>query len=261
MLWVWIALALVAGLAGGFLAGARFIMKTAIEEADRNKASDHDLLMRAYRRELANWLFKNDPDRYRALYERAQATQAEILAADAATRNALMKRIATDMPFIRDFDLGSREYITYGDALRMYSVEDIEEKYLDIVRWQSLQIAGDPAWRYVQKPTCDDDLAYLTEYTARLKDTRFKRRVEEAMRFYWFSQRGDGPITLDTPTLAVSPIYHLVENRYGIHFKDTGEYAIYSSFYDDERDRTYETYRRSSADFSEEKYIDASVEE
>jgi hypothetical protein len=262
MFWIWLGLALVAGLVGGFMGAATLlakIMKEAADEAARHKASDQNLLMRTFRRELANWLFRADPDRYRTLYERARATEAEIMAADRATRHALLTRIATDMPFIADFDfMGSREFVTYADALSIYSRDEIEEKYLDIVRWQSLQIAGDPAWKYADKPTSESDLAYLPEYTKRLKDSRFKKRLEETMRLYWFSRRGEAGHELDNDLFSVKHVYHLVESRYGIHLKDTNEFGLFSAFYD--RDRDFESYYRSSADFTEEKWLEAMVE-
>jgi uncharacterized membrane-anchored protein YhcB (DUF1043 family) len=263
MVWVWVGLALAVGVVVGFMLGARLfakIMKEAAEEAARHKASDQNLLMRTFRRELANWLFKTDPDRYRALYERARTVEEEVLAFDPAARHALLKRIATDMPFIADFDfVGSREFVTYADALSIYSYEDIEEKYLDVVRWQSLQIAGDPAWSLIDKPTSDSDLEYLPEYTKRLKDARFKKRLEETMRLYWFSRRDGDSGELDNDFFAVRHVYHLVESRYGIHLKDTNEFGLFSAFYDS--DRTFESYYRSSPDFTKEEWLDATVEE
>jgi hypothetical protein len=39
--------------------------------------------------------------------------------------------------------------------------------------------------------------------------------------------------------IAVSYVHHFAENRYGFHFKDTDEFGLYGSFYDDSRDKTY----------------------
>lgn len=260
MFWISVALALAVGSLGGFFAGARYFAGTirpAIHQANLNRASDHDLLMRAYRRELAQWLFLDDPDRYRALYERARSIEAQVGAADRTARQAMMTRIATDKPFIRDFDLGSREYITTSDALSWYSVEEIEERYLDIVRWQSLQIADDPCWAHIEKPTSDDDLAYLTEYMSRLKDTRFKKRLQFVMKMYWVSRNFDDHSILETKEFSIGPVSSVIDSRYGIHLKDTNEFGLYTAFYD--TDRTYEGYYRSSADFTLERVLDARV--
>ncbi len=263
MIWVWVGSALLVGAVASFLLSARFfasLIKEAADEAARHKASDQNLLMRTFRRELANWLFKTDPDRYRVLYERARATETEVLASDAATRHTLLKRIATDMPFIADFDfVGSREFVTYADALSVYSYEEVEEKYLDIVRWQSLQIAGDPAWKWIDKPTSDGDLKFLPEYTKRLKDTRFKKRLEETMRLYRFARSGTDSYDIEDDLFAVRHVYHIVENRHGIHLRDTGEFGLFSTFDDD--DRHFESYYRSSPDFSEEHWLDATATE
>jgi len=263
MFWVWLGVAVVVGAVGGFMFGATTfskIMKEATEQSARQLAADQDLLMRTFRRELGNWLFKTDPDRYIALYAQARAIEAEILAADAPTRHALMKRIATDVPFIADFDfVGTREHVSYGDALGLGSQDQIEENYLDIVRWQSLQIAGDPAWKYVAKPTSDADAEHAVTYAKRLKDTRFKKRLEETMRLYWFSRNDTESLNLDNDFFSVRYVSHVAERRYGIHLKDTDEFGLFSVFYGD--DRNFESYYRSSPDFSEEISLDATVEE
>ena len=260
MSWVWGGLALIAGLVGGFLVAARRfaqIAKKGLEYADRQSASDQDLLMRTFRRELANWLFKTDPDRYRALYERARIVEAGILKADPTERREMLTRIAADIPSIANFDLiGTREYILYADALGPWDY--VEERYLDIVRWQSLQKAGEPAWRFVSNPTSDDDLQYLDGYTKRLKDTRFRKRLEETMRLYWFARRGDS-LEVDNDFFSVRYVHNFAEKRYGIHLKDTNEFGLFSTF--DDGDFHHESYYCSNADFSEETILDASVTE
>ncbi len=262
MFWLWLSLALVGGLVGGFMVAAKLfagMMKEAVEQAAKDKAADHDLLMHTFRRELGNWMFRADPDRYRALYDRARLTEARTLAADPADRLALLKRLASDMPLIADFDfVGSREHVTYSDALSLYSYDEIEEKYLDIVRWQSVQIADNPAWKYRPKPTSDADAEHIVEYTKRLKDTRFKKRLQETMRLYWFA-RTDEARDVDNDFFAVRYVHHFAENRYGIHLKDTNEFGLFSIFHGDDRD--FESYYRSSPDFTEERVLDATVSE
>lgn len=262
MFWVWLSLALVGGLIGGFMVGAKLIgaiAKEGLDQAAKDKASDQDLLMHTFRRELGNWMFRTDPDRYRALYDRARLTEARTLAADPAERLALLKRLASDMPYVADFDfVGSREHVTYSDALSHYSYEEVEEKYLDIVRWQSVQIADNPAWKYRPKPTSDADAEHIVEYTKRLNDTRFKRRLQETMRLYWFA-RPDAGGAVDNDFFAVRPVHHFAENRYGIHFKDTNEFGVFSVFHDTDRD--FESYYRSSPDFTEAHSLDATVAE
>ncbi|MBP7701551.1 MAG: hypothetical protein KA098_03035 [Phenylobacterium sp.] len=261
MFWVWLGLALAVGLICGFWAGCTLIAKgvqPTLEEAARHKASDHDLLMRTFRRELANWMFRTDPDRYMAVYERARLVEAGIFSADVTERRALMNRIAKDIPFIADFDLvGAREYILYSDNLGPY--EDVEGHYLDIVRWQALQIAGDPAWKYIAKPTSDADLKYLPEYATKLKDARFKKRLEETMRLYSYARRREDSLSFDNDLFSVRYIYHVAENRYGIHLKDTNEFGIFWTFTDG--DRHFEGYYRSSPDFSEDHWLDTHIEE
>jgi hypothetical protein len=55
---------------------------------------------------------------------------------------------------------------------------------------------------------------------------------------------------------AVRHAFHLAESRYGFHFKDTDEFALYGMFHADGRDRPYESFYRSDANFEAEIYID-----
>ncbi|WP_168074248.1 hypothetical protein [Caulobacter sp. SSI4214] len=251
------------GAVGGFLIAATTlgkIVQETTEQSARRSAADQDLLMRTFRRELGNWLFKTNPDRYIALYARARAIEADILSADATTRHALLKRIAADTPFISDFDfVGSREHVLYSDALGTVGHDEVEENYLNIIRWQSLQIAGDPAWKYVAKPTSDSDAEHAITYAKRLKDTRFKKRLNETMRLYWFARNTEKSLDLNNDFFSVRYVHHFAENRYGIHLKDTNEFGLFSVF--DDGERRFESYYRSSPDFSEEIVLDATVQE
>jgi len=49
---------------------------------------------------------------------------------------------------------------------------------------------------------------------------------------------------------------HFAESRYGFHFKDTNEFGLCGSFYDDPRDKTYLNFYRSDPKFQTETYLD-----
>lgn len=261
MFWVWLGFALVLGLVAGFAVAAKVSAKMFNEEIAvlrREKAHDQDTMMRTFRRELANWLFRSDPDRYQALYDRARRLEREILAADPIERKAMLRRIAEEIPTINEFDLlQTREYIPYGDAI--WSLDDAEKRYLDIVSWQALQIAMNPAWKWVKKPTSDDDEKHLPEVAARLRDGRFRKRLEQTMRLFWFARRGTDELAIDNNLFTVKRIPHFAESRYGIHLKDSNEFGIYSMFHD--IDRSFENYYRSNSDFSAENPLRNSFQE
>lgn len=260
MMWVLLAMGVTGGLVAGFFFGAWVMissMKDGLQQASREKAGDQDLLMHTFRRELANYLFRADPDRYHALYERARTEEADILAGHRKSRGELLTRIASNKQLISDFDLvGAREFVLYTDALNMYSYEEIEEHYLDIVRWQAIQRADNSAWMFRHNPTSDGDLNYLPNYKARYQDSRLLERLERTMGLYWFSRQGSALRDVDNDFFSVSYVHHIAENRYGIHLKDTDEYGLFWTFDDD---RHFEGYLRSNADFTEEKCLDLLV--
>ena len=54
-----------------------------------NSASDRELMLATFRRELANYMVRHDPDRYLALYRKARIAETKIEKADAEERQAL----------------------------------------------------------------------------------------------------------------------------------------------------------------------------
>jgi hypothetical protein len=69
--------------------------------------------------------------------------------------------------------------------------------------------------------------------------------VDELYRRGNLFGHSNGPIVHETDLLAVHLVPHIAEIRYGFHFKDTNEFGLYGSFYDDSRDRTYRRFYRS----------------
>jgi hypothetical protein len=162
-----------------------------------------------------------------------------------------------------DFDLvGTREHVLYADALRMYPVEDIEEHYLNLVKFHALQRALDPDWQFRGAATTASDLEHLQSYVQKINDTRFRQRLVAAVREFFAHRRGDpltdpeGAVAYETDALAVYYVRHFAENRYGFHFKETDDFGLYSSFYDDDRDKTYESFYRSDRKLETETYLD-----
>jgi hypothetical protein len=64
------------------------------------------------------------------------------------------------------------------------------------------------------------------------------------------------PYDYETSILAVRHVYHVPDDRYGFHFKDTNEFGLYGIFYADDRDKPFETFHRSDANFEAEILLD-----
>jgi hypothetical protein len=98
-------------------------------------ASDRELLLATFRRELANYLIRLDPNRFQRFYQKARQIEIAIDRADKEERQAQLIIIAKRYPSYSDFDfVGTREHVLYGDALQGYTLEDIEEHYLNLVK-------------------------------------------------------------------------------------------------------------------------------
>jgi hypothetical protein len=118
-------------------------------------------------------------------------------------------------------------------------------------------MALDKDWQLQDPATSDKDLKHLEEYVEKIKDTKFRQRLVAAVEEF-YARRGGGGLTsgYETDLLAVRYVHHYAETRYGVHFKDTGEFGLYSYFYDDRKDKTYERYYRSDREFIAEIALD-----
>jgi hypothetical protein len=224
-------------------------------------------MLATFRRELANYMVRLDPDRFLQFYRKARAVDEAIGTADNEMREAELTIITKKYPMYTDFDLvGTREHVLYADALSMYAIEDIEEHYLNLVKFHALQRALNPHWQLRSPATSDKDLEHLQGYVQKIKDTKFKQRLDTAIaEFQAFTaakglsrldEPGESPFIYETDVLAVRYVSHFAESRTGFHFKDTDEYALYGVFFADDRDEPYRSFYRSDADFEAENYID-----
>jgi hypothetical protein len=61
-------------------------------------------------------------------------------------------------------------------------------------------------------------------------------------------------IDYEDRALSIFPLRHFAELRWGIHFKETEEFAIYSVFYDD-GSKAYKGFYRSDDTFQKEESL------
>ncbi len=270
--WV-IGAALIGLIAGVFLGAARVLKRQQVSHPTRQEldtAQERALLLTTFRRELANYMVRRDPDRFIELYEQAHTEARKISQLARQSENAVLEtQLATlceKHPFYTDFDLfGTREHVLYEDGVSWKSIEDIEAHYLDLVRFHALQIALNEEWKMIGPATSRDDLKHLKEYVIKIKDTIFKKRIVDAVDVFYRAKSDyetiDGsPILYENDIFQVQHAYDVAEIRYGIYFKDTDEYGLYSFFVDDEKDKTYYSYYRSDGTFKTEEYLVDSIE-
>lgn len=151
-----------------------------------NMASDRELMLATFRRELANYLVRRDPDRYVDLYRRAMQAEAAMGKADPEEREAYLTVITKRYPFYTDFDfIGTRPYVLYADALGRHADEELEEHYLNLVKFQALMRVADPDWKFYAAATSEKELEHLIGYVRKLKDTRFRHRLAEAVELFY----------------------------------------------------------------------------
>jgi hypothetical protein len=151
-----------------------------------------DLMLSTFRRELANYMVRTDPNRFLSFYRKACETEAAINVAGKAECAAHLTLICKKYPTYEDFDLvGTREHVLYADSLAKYSVEDIEERYLDLVKFHALARSLDADWRSKTFPATSDsdsDRRHLESYVKSIKNTRFRQHFLGAANFY-FAQK------------------------------------------------------------------------
>jgi hypothetical protein len=263
MEWFWlVGAALVGFYVGSSLRGRSPPQQPALNELALNMASDRELMLSTFRRELANYMVRTDPDRFLRLYHKARAAESSIGSADKAEREAMFTIIVKKYPMYQDFDfVGTREHVLYADALSISPLEDIDEHYLNLVKFHALQRVLDEGWTFRGEATSDRDLEHLQKYVEKIKDTKFRQRLLAAVDQFFIHRTdnrlsAEGPLAYETNALAVFYVHHFAENRYGFHFKDTDEFGLYGSFYDGSRDKNYHSFYRSDRKFEAEISLD-----
>lgn len=245
----------------GALAGYGFRPKAKPVSQDtvssRASAIDRSNLLQAYSRELSNYLIQLNPERYYTVYSRALDEQEKLFTADAKLREAQLLILTERYPQYENFDfIGTRPYVTYESTLDGYDADDIEEHFLNLVKFHSLQRAASEEWRWQPAMLNTKEQEHLVKYIREVKDRKFRERLKEAVKEFDIA-RGvkfdleitDGGMLYESRNIAVYKLQDYAESMEGYWFKDTNEYGVHSSFYDDERDKSYESWYRSDRTF------------
>lgn len=232
--------------------------------SSRASASDRSNLLHAYSRELSNYLVELDPERYYTVYRRALDEQEKLFTADKKLREAQLHILTERYPVYDNFDfIGTRPYVSYDETLKRYDAEDIEEHFLNLVKFHSLQRAGSEEWRLLMPMLSNRELEHLAGYVRQAKDTRFKQRLKQAVREFNAARSSrltdfqipDGDKLYESAEMAVYKLYDVAEIMEGFWFKDTNEYGIHSAFYGDKLGEVYEHFYRSDRNFEKREVL------
>ena len=216
------------------------------------------------RREVGNLIVVNDPDLMVRCYERAWVWERETSAAPDRLR-ADEIALVTKIKHFQDFDIiNQRHFVPYDEVFCMTSIEDIVDRYLDLSR-MLIFMKNRSSLDVIRLNSLHDKAEYdiLKGSMERIKRLRLRGRIDDALQRCHCYQAGYEAASSDLLKSIDQPysdqevdVFRLPwrqvtpDNEVGIIFKKTDEYAIYSTFYDSDRERAYKSYYRSDASFS-----------
>ncbi len=249
MEWLWLP-SLIGGFVVGLIVGGKGAASRAadiVRQVLREQATDRFSFLRVLRREIANHLMQRDPRAFERLYERLHGEVARYKTFSHEALQAERRALCERYPDYSDFDvIGSREHILYPDAI-WEDDERVREHFSDIVRFQALNSMLDETWKRFEATT-DDNAKHLRAYIPSVLDSRLKRSLQAAMRYY-HAYRDRDKLNFDSDYVSVVHVPHVAEVRYGIHLKKTNEYGIYALF------EEYRSYYGSDETSKQERHL------
>lgn len=245
-----------------FFLGAKFGLRSAVDAPDLASdavrvANDQRTMLDTWRREIANILVWENPDRYLDLYRTLHGEVSAYSGMKPEVLRAKLGEMCAKYPRFEDFDaMSTRTHVLYPEAREIMSSEDLAEKFSEITRFLAMQRATNSNWQFV-KATSDDDLDHLVKYVSKIKDTKFRLRLERAISDYyvWCADSDRDGDVFEYGHVVVQPVSHFAETRYGIYLKDTNEFGLYGLFHAND-ERIFHSFYRSDNSFREEKRLD-----
>lgn len=233
-----------------------------IEKLEVASAHDRMGFLNTLRREIANYLVWEDPDRFQQLYNVVQVEVSAYAEMTAKGRAERMKALTSKYPQYSDFDvIGTRVYVLYPDGVSWLGIEGLETAYCDIANFQAILIAAEPHWKYFSVADAKE-AEHLAGYVRQVHDTKLQLDIERAVGEYHRAgtQRGD---VYETRDYRVQNVEHFAENRLGVHVKASNEFGLYGFFIFDETEpdgspKIHYSYYRSDPSFQSEGGLDYS---
>jgi len=192
--------------------------------SDRLLQDAETRFLEALQREIANLLVQRDLDLMVQCYDRAATFEWE-MAQNAERAKAEEAALTAKFPFFSDFDLiGTRHFVPYADAGSMHSDEDLAERYQEISRMLIFMRRRNS----FSSTSCynEEDKKVFNKVMQRERDTRFRKRIEEAvLRFHTYAQglrdgnpSGVGVGNYDAADISVVHLPRGIENTLGVTF-------------------------------------------
>lgn len=215
----------------------------------------NDRYLEVLRRELANVIARDNPDKMIALYRKAKAQDREMLKADKARVQAELTALTHKYPVYEDFDkIATKHYVPYSGEPLWGEEGELSDAYLDISKFLIVTRIEDGRSQRPLFP--DDDDKSFQRCMQELKDRTFKSALEQAVDSYYLAcrvaeQSGSQIHDYEDQKIGVFRLPSYADVRYGIHLKRTDEYGVYSFFVHDDG-KVSSRYSRSDASFEKE---------
>jgi len=217
--------------------------------------------LEALRREIANLIVESDPDLMVKCYEKAWAFEREI-AGSPERATAEEAALSAKFPMFRDFDiLETRHFVPYQTARQMLDDDDLIERYHEISR---MLVFMRRRQEFSAKVPVHDEQEFqvLRNSMQRKQDRIFRDRIDDAMQRYYAYKAGleagglgaFGETNFEDAEAGIVHLPSLPDNEYGITFKKTGEFGVYSFHVPDSGKISY-SYCRSDLMFKERRYL------
>lgn len=241
----------------GMLLGSKVITKTIqpeIKELLKNRAIDRASYLFTLRREIANILIWQDPQRFVKLYQELCSEINSYKSWRPEEINKHLLELSKKYPEYNDFDcIGIKEYVLYAGSKKNY--EEFELCYRDIATFIALSLISNKSWkdaRYqiefdLANEFITDKLDFLLKYAKGIENTKLVMRINQAMRDYYIHCNNESQF-LDNKlfTVQINQV-RTPDRRYNIHIKSANEFAIFSE---------YNEYYQSDSTFENAKSFD-----
>jgi hypothetical protein len=204
-------------------------------------------------RELANIILNEDLETFEKTFYWMRNWESEISRSDSEWRIAEYDLLLKTFPNLEDFDLvGTKHFVRYDDR-PLGEIEESADRYKEISKFLVLDRSQDPfASRDLQYG--DRETEIFRKRIQQYKDKRLRDDLNIAMTCF-HKRRDDQADFYEDNEYRVTPLWRQPhrdfspDNQYGIFCKKLNEYGVYTFFAADD-DKTYHSYYRSDAAFS-----------
>lgn len=239
------------------------IIKELEDEVQRTNADDRSLYLIALRRELGNILISHSPDKYLKNYYYLLEETKKIDELTIEQIKLRISTISTEYPYFRDFDqINTRDYILYSSIVDSEEIKLLYKTYNTIILYSYLMRKADPYWKTygnVHRIT-EEELNHLKMYIHQINDLELLAHLKRAKRDNNLIKSYLSTGKYFNPEYKIKILDETIEDKfemsYGVYIEELQEYGVFSTFYDDDRDKSYFSYYRSDKSFKKRVILD-----